>query len=71
MSDPDMLCYHGFVVGRVCGMVMMAEGAGRTSALSLVPNFKIGKCRGLHNKKGKIHERRGQIWKIHGRRGQI
>jgi len=52
-------------------MVMMAEGAGRTSALSLVPNFKIGKCRGLHNKKGKIHERRGQIWKIHGRRGQI
>ena len=30
-----------------------------TSALSLVPNFKIGRCRGLHNKNGKIHERRG------------
>jgi len=28
-----------------------------TSTLSLVPNFEIGRCRGLHNKKGKIHER--------------
>jgi len=38
-------------------------------ALSLVPNFEIGRCRELHNKKGKIHERRGLFFGITTERG--
>jgi len=39
-SDPCMLCYHGFVLGRACNMFMMAEGAGSNICSQSYPKFR-------------------------------
>jgi len=39
LSDPCMLRYYGFVWGRACSMVMMAEGAGSNICSQPCPKF--------------------------------
>ena len=33
-------CYHGFVLGRACSMVMMAKGAGSNICSQPCPKFR-------------------------------
>ena len=40
LSDPCLLCYHGFVLGMTCNMVMMAEGAGSNICSQPYPTFR-------------------------------